>query len=1646
MQQDLLRERSVILLSLLFPNFEIVISRILQTRIKTLFLSAILCFAGIIIPRDAVAQCPMATITVEINTDQWGDETSWEIYDQPSLALIASGGNGLYNGNSTYTHQVCVDSAKCYFFIIYDAFSDGICCTYGLGSYTVRYNGTIVGTGGVFADSESLFNIGSCSGSGGNPLSTDNTTYTPPQLVTDVLLGSCVSAFNVQYTGENGAIGYFSNGAGIGMDDGILITSGNTDLAPGPNTFSDATRDWPSGGDFDLENAAGLPALSTQDAAALEFDFVSFNDTVTFRYIFASEEYPEYVCSPYNDAFAFLVSGTGYAPNKNIALIPGTNIAVAINSINNGSPGSLLYPPSNCTSLTNTAYYVANDFGNITEYDAYTVPLTATMIVVPCDTYHIKLVIADVGDGLYDSGVFLQAQSFSGGQSVNILATDNNGSKNTLEKCSDGRFTFSREDTSDVADQIVIYYTVSGTATEGTDYIFIPDSIIIPANQTSASLFINPIEDGISEGGESVILTYSDACACNSFKRDTIFIFDNSPLFVSLTGPTTICNGQSATLNAIALGSFSQPYSYEWSSGETTPSITVNPIAQTTYTVTVTDACAGQTATASRTINVASTTALFTVTSPQCFTQNDFDFTNTGNYTGTASFNWNLGNGTTRTTEDVLNYAYPIAGNYTVQLIISDLGCADTFSQNITLLDSFVTNVNAYICPDSAVFAGGAWQNTNGTYFDFLTAANGCDSTIVTVVSILQYQSQSRTLAICSGDSLFAGGDYQNTAGIYVDTLLSLAGCDTILTTNLSIDNYVTASSSSAICPGDYLFVGGDYQTTAGIYLDTIPALTGCDTIRTTNLSIDNYITASSSSAICPGDSLFVGGDYQTTAGIYLDTIPALTGCDTIRTTTLTLNSNIYLTGDISICAGDSVFAGNGYQTAAGSYYDTIAGTIGCDTILITNLTIRNPVSASATVTLCAGDSVFAGGDYQTTAGVYSDTFLASNGCDSILLTSVIVNDTFRTNISVYLCPGDSAYADGAWQTAPGAYSDDLLSAHACDSTVVTTVFINSFIQVQSDVPLCEGDSFFAGGSWQNVSGNYIDTFLASGGCDSVVTTVLTVYDTSVTTVAARICEGDSVFAGGAWQTLAGQYIDTLQSAEGCDSTVILNLSVDTVIPIPVNAAICAGESYFAGGALQTVSGIYADSFIASTGCDSIVTTTLTVADTFLQTFTVYICAGDSFFAAGAWQTQAGSYTDSLNSISSCDSVIITNLFIETVIEVFPAITICNGDSTFAGGAWQTQAGTFVDSFIATGGCDSVVTTSITVADTFYTVSTFTLCEGDSFFAGGAWQTTAGQYVDRFLSNSGCDSTEVYVLSFDTIPRSSSSEIICDGDSLFLENDWQTTSGVYTDTFLSSNGCDSIHTTTLTVNQIAASGFDATLCEDATTTLSVSGSYFSYLWNPGGETSAVITTGAGDYVLTVGDADGCSDTAAFRVSESLVSIFATPNDTTILQGASVIISILGGNSQLNYSWTPSTNLTCTDCSTSIATPDDDILYTISVTDSLGCTDVATVQIFVDTIPLPRIYVPNAFTPNGDGVNDAFFVYVKNELTFHLLIFDRWGEMLFETTNPLEGWNGEYRGKLCNPGVYVYYVDVKFADNTEPDDFSDYQKGSLTLIR
>lgn len=221
-------------------------------------------------------------------------------------------------------------------------------------------------------------------------------------LVKNVLSGDAgIDIQNISYTGYDRSMALFENGntSGLGIDKGIILSSGLAVGAKGPNNTDTYTSGAGGAGSSLLDQYA---KAKTIDAAVLQFDFKPQTDGVVFNYVFSSEEYIEWVNKGFNDIFGFFVSGPGISGEQNVALVPGTTKPVSIDNVNH---------------LSNSSYFRMNNVpGSVSyrflQHDAQTTVLEARLNLIPCEWYTIKLAIADVGDNLWDSWVFIEAQSF----------------------------------------------------------------------------------------------------------------------------------------------------------------------------------------------------------------------------------------------------------------------------------------------------------------------------------------------------------------------------------------------------------------------------------------------------------------------------------------------------------------------------------------------------------------------------------------------------------------------------------------------------------------------------------------------------------------------------------------------------------------------------------------------------------------------------------------------------------------------------------------------------------------------------------------------------------------------------------------------------------------------------------------------------------------------------------------------------------------------------------------------------------------------------------------------------------------------------------------------------------------------------------
>lgn len=399
------------------------------------------------------------------------------------------------------------------------------------------------------------------------------------------LAGSGVLITNVQINCPNGAYGKFTGGntTSLGINQGIALTSGTALELPNASAFASQSNNGISDPDLNAILATYPTASQSQDACILEFDVKVNGDSLNFNYVFGSEEYPNYTCSGFTDIFAFLISGPnplgGNYNKQNIALIPGTNLPVSINTVNSGvATGG---PASNCLSLAYSNYFVGN--GSIV-YDGHTTVFQAKIATVPCQTYHLKLAVADAQDQILDSGVMLEAYSFSAANIKITPGTNNNPLfVNAVEGCAPSGFILSIDNV--LTDTFTINYAIGGTATPGVDYSAVSGVVVLPPGDTVRIVTIDPAQDFIAEGLETVKLYLLNSCDLSPYDSAVIYIQDS--IVAAVTTPDDfLCRGEITQLFA------SGGLGFEWAppvglSATNVYNPYANPLATTKYYVTV---------------------------------------------------------------------------------------------------------------------------------------------------------------------------------------------------------------------------------------------------------------------------------------------------------------------------------------------------------------------------------------------------------------------------------------------------------------------------------------------------------------------------------------------------------------------------------------------------------------------------------------------------------------------------------------------------------------------------------------------------------------------------------------------------------------------------------------------------------------------------------------------------------------------------------------------------------------------------------------------------------------------------------------------------------------------------------------------------
>jgi gliding motility-associated-like protein len=1331
------------------------------------------------------------------------------------------------------------------------------------------------------------------------------TTNSNAQALAQLLTGPGVTITNYTKTCDNNGSGTFvDTNAYTGIQQGVMLASGKVSSVPqAANNF--ASTAFTNSGDAQLST---LTTGTIYDKCVLEFDITPVGTDLKFNYVFASEEYPEFVCSPYNDVFGFFISGPkpggGTYTNMNIATVPGSNLPVDINSVNPGVSGTYngtTWNSGNCQSLNNTQYFIdnLNPINAHIVYDGMTVVLTANASVIPCQTYHLKLAIADVADRIYDSGVFLEAYSFtSTPYSTTVKANLNDpGFTSAVEGCEGGTFTVSISNPQPTA--VTVNLTVTGTATNGTDYNTIPSSVIIPAGQTSVTIPMNAVNDLIAEGSESVIVSVLNQCSGLATTSDSLIINDYINASISVSD-STLCQGQSTQLTATG-GS-----SYLWSpasslNNATIANPTATPVATTTYSVTVTQGNCSRILT--QTVYVSNPSVAINVTPNDTICNGATAYLQASAVNGVSPYTylWNDGNTT-------LTDSSNTAGTFTVT-ITDTYGCTANTSKSIVLSD---LNVNG--TPKSVVCLGGHDGKIDLT-------VTGTDAPFTYNWNDGSHIQNRNNLA----------------AGTYTVTVNNTVGCSSTL--SFSIAEPISVLNASALTTNNVSCFNGN---NGSVNLNVNGGYTPYSFIWNNGSNVQN-----------PGGL---------SAGNYTVTITDFGGCSTTASASVTqpasalianaTGSNVSCNNgnngslNLSVSGGTAPYnfnwsngatTQNIIQLIAGNYTVTITDANACSTT--SSAVVAQPasalnVTATATAVLCNGGNT-GSVTLQTTGGTSPYNYQWTNGGN----TAGIFNLT-AGNYSVIVTDANNCSSSAAVvvnQPSP-LQPNDVTASVSCNGSTNGTAALTAQGGTVPYFFLWNG--VYVNSTLNNLpAGNYNVTVNDNNGCAALLH--ITVTEPSPL-VPGHTSSNVSCYNGNngsiSMSASGGTPPYSYKWGGGSNSPTINNLLAGTYDVTVSDAHLCSVTASVV--IAQPASALNANALVNNVSCYNGSNGNVNLSVT-----------GGTFPYNFLWSN--GSTLQNLSNITSGNySVTITDLNACSLTQNIPvsqpsfALNVnsasvnnvsCHGGNNgnitlnISGGSapysfvWNNGSSLQNQSNLIAGNY-SVTITDINSCSTLYNVNV-----GEPQYALGT--NMVPENVSCFGGNNG----NVHVnTSGGTAPYSFQWN-----NGSTVSNILNVTAGNYTVTITDAHACTT--TATASVAQPSAALNNNATAVNPSCHNSNNGSIvaaptggtpaYTYVWNDGYSWPTRTHLAAGTYTLTTTDANGCLAISTFSlVAPADITVNATHTDAKCNGEHSGNIQVLanGGTGNFSYSWN---NSSTAQNLTNIAAGN----YSVTVTDANNCT-------------------------------------------------------------------------------------------------------------
>ena len=902
-------------------------------------------------------------------------------------------------------------------------------------------------------------------------------------------------------------------------------------------------------------------------------------------------------------------------------------------------------------------------------------------------------------------------------------------------------------------------------------------------------------------------------------------------------------------------------------------------------------------------------------------------------------------------------------------------GCDSVVFLNLTIKHAPVIDTIATVCENNLPYTWrGIEMNAAGVETVTFPLDNGCDSTIRFTLTVNPKYETSLLAEVCLGAG-YTENNFNITAEelpevgeyTFVKDTVSEYGCDSTVTLTVKVMTLFTSTVEATACNSYTWDLNTETYNVSGEYVAHVPAVNnGCDSVVTLVLTINNSNTGIDEQTACNRFTWIDGNTYTASNNTATHTLQNVYGCDSVVTLNLTVNySNNYEFDDEacdSYTWNGATYAQSGDYTYAGTNVD------GCDSVVTLHLTINNSVAANVAETACDSYTWETGdGQTYTESGNYVYTTTAVNGCDSVVTLALTINKSNSEEITLSAC--DSYEWNDVVYTESGEYTFNTTNAAGCDSTAKLILTINASTEGVDVQTACDTYTWIDNNVYTASNNTATYTLTNAAGCDSIVKLNLTLNTSVATSFTDEGC--DAYTWANTYYTESGVYTKTFEAANGCDSVVTLTLTINQPVAVTLNETACGNYTW--NGITYNASGSYTQTGVAANGCDSVTTLNLTINQPVADAFSDEAC--ESYTWNTVTYTESGVYTQTFPAANGCDSVVTLTLTINAPANTTEDVTACESYT------WHEQIyttnGAYTYNFTDGNGCAAVATLNLTINTPANTTETVATCV--SYVWNNETYTNSGTYTNTFVDVNGCNATATLNLTINQPVNANVSDTACENYTWNGQTYYASGNYTYTLTAGAANGCDSVTTLNLTINQPTTESVYQEACG-------------SFTWN--GETY----TQSGMYPYHTTNVNGCDSTVTLLLNIS------QPYQTVVSQTACD-----------SYTW-DATGVTYTTSGN----------YSDTTTAANGCDSVVTLNLTINTSATTNFaetacvsYSWNGQTYTTSGAYTQVFIArngCDSTVTLNLTINTPTTATVNETQCTSFDWNGE---TYTTSGVYTY---------------------------